>query len=154
MAARPPTKARARTAWDVGRSGDAPPEWISGNADLLAAYDQGLAAHEDAVAKAKAPAPEPAPFETIPTRSEEDRAPGRDRQPSAPSEPPSPLPSGGTPAWLSRPVGGGDGTGLLLGVVAYAVLLNFIRKGPQGVKDWANAKFLNKTTITDQGGSW
>lgn len=37
-----------------------------------------------------------------------------------------------------------DGTGFALGLVLYALGLNYIRYGPPGVRGWLAAKFLNK----------
>ena len=153
MSTRPPTKARRQTAWDVGRSGDKPPEWIAGNADLLAAYDDGLAAHDDAVEQAapKQPAPKPAAAAPV-----SEPAPGPAAapatSPSSTTPLPAPPPRPEWRGWAARPIGRGDGSGLLFGLVAYAVFLNFLRDGPQGVNDWCSAKFLNKTKV--KTGSW
>lgn len=77
--------------------------------------------------------------------------------PSAPATPAPTAPNGqprapglpaSAPSWLSKPIHGGDGTGLLLGFVAYAVALVFLRGGTAGVRAWAAAKFLNRTTGT------
>lgn len=37
-----------------------------------------------------------------------------------------------------------DGAGLLLGVFAWALILNFVRGGPAQARGWLAAKFLNK----------
>lgn len=37
-----------------------------------------------------------------------------------------------------------DGAGVLLGFVAYALLVNWLRHGPAGTKGWLAAKFLNR----------
>lgn len=57
------------------------------------------------------------------------------------------------PANLARgrsPVPGGnvaeEGAGFLLGLFAYALLVNFLRAGPAGVRAWLAAKFINKTS--------
>ncbi len=46
-----------------------------------------------------------------------------------------------------------DGTGFALGMVLYALGLNYLRYGPAGVKGWLSAKFFNKpdTTLTSKG---
>ena len=36
------------------------------------------------------------------------------------------------------------GGGLLLGAIAYVLVLSYIRGGPDGVKAWLRAKFLNQ----------
>lgn len=164
MAPRPPTKARQKTAYDVGRTGATPPpEWIGGNADLLAAYDQGLAASED-----PAGAPAPAAGGTSRTAS---APPAAARVASASTTPATPASSSTPtqdasrssssrpdfPAWSTRKPPGlaGDGTGLLLGLVAYSVGLCFLRDGKAGVHAWFAAKFLNKVTASpSKGGSW
>lgn len=47
-----------------------------------------------------------------------------------------------------RVVAGGtpieEGAGVLLGIVLYALLLNFVRYGPDGVRGWLAAKFINQ----------
>jgi hypothetical protein len=48
----------------------------------------------------------------------------------------------------SYSLGGGavqTGSGIVLGVVSYAILLNWIRGGPSQVKAWLLAKLINKT---------
>lgn len=37
-----------------------------------------------------------------------------------------------------------DGSGFLFGLLVYVLGLNFVRHGPEGVKGWLGAKFLNK----------
>lgn len=37
-----------------------------------------------------------------------------------------------------------EGAGVLLGLVLYALLLSYVRYGPDGVRGWVAAKFLNK----------
>ncbi|MFE7413139.1 hypothetical protein [Streptomyces laurentii] len=65
--------------------------------------------------------------------------------PAAGQEPPAPaeLP---IPEALKRGNGGAmdTGAGIVLGVVGYALLVNFLRGGPSQVKTWLAAKFVNK----------
>ncbi|MGI8685123.1 MAG: hypothetical protein ACR2MO_08575 [Acidimicrobiales bacterium] len=42
--------------------------------------------------------------------------------------------------------GTSDGAGFLLGLIVYAVFLNYVRAGPAGATAWIKAKFLNQTT--------
>lgn len=37
-----------------------------------------------------------------------------------------------------------DGSGFLFGLLLYVLALNYVRHGPEGVKGWLGAKFLNK----------
>ena len=41
-------------------------------------------------------------------------------------------------------LGSGDLGGFLAGLLAYALVLNYLRGGPEGVKGWVGAKFLNR----------
>jgi hypothetical protein len=41
----------------------------------------------------------------------------------------------------------GEGAGLILGVVGYALVLNYLAHGWPGVTGWISAKFLNKVTL-------
>jgi len=43
------------------------------------------------------------------------------------------------------------GAGLILGAIAYALVLSFVDYGPSGPKLWFKAKFLNQTTGTAAG---
>lgn len=38
----------------------------------------------------------------------------------------------------------GDASGFVLGVLAWVLVLQYLRDGPKGVRDWLRAKFLNK----------
>jgi hypothetical protein len=40
-----------------------------------------------------------------------------------------------------------DGAGLLLGALAYCLVINYVRYGWAGVTGWASAKFTNKVTL-------
>lgn len=42
-----------------------------------------------------------------------------------------------------------DGAGFVLGLIAYALLANFLRGGKPAVRDWFAAKFLNETRSSD-----
>jgi len=39
-----------------------------------------------------------------------------------------------------------DGAGFVLGLLAWVLTMQYIRGGPDGVKAWLRAKFLNQTT--------
>jgi hypothetical protein len=91
-------------------------------------------------------------------------APGQARTKRDPSDLPvnssaDPRPAPATPApaatqprsapprsMPSPDIGSGGVAGFALGLVATAVLINFMRGGPDQVKRWAKAKFLNVTT--------
>jgi hypothetical protein len=61
------------------------------------------------------------------------------------------------PSLPSLPSGGGGpvqtGSGIILGVVGYAILLNWIRGGPSQVKGWILAKLINKPYDARKAGS-
>lgn len=65
----------------------------------------------------------------------------------SPTSPPAPEPDS-PPAPASPPVfsspGDGNLSGFALGLIATAVLINFMRGGPTQVKAWVGAKFANK----------
>ncbi|MFL6144534.1 MAG: hypothetical protein ACJ72N_22060 [Labedaea sp.] len=83
---------------------------------------------------------------------ENKRKPGRDRDRPAGGR--GGVKVGGKQARLTnlargRPVVAGgspaeEGAGVLLGLLAYALLLAYIRYGPDGVRGWLAAKFLNR----------
>lgn len=63
--------------------------------------------------------------------------------PASPSAPPAArrsMPSAPKVVRRSADAGGG----LLLGAIAYVLVLSYIRGGPDGVKAWLRAKFLNQ----------
>jgi len=89
----------------------------------------------------------------------EDREPAVADEPIAAGEPrPQPAPArtnaqpgpgagaaGGAPAYSFEI--GNQGASFLLGLVGYALVLNYLRYGWPGVTGWLSAKFLNKVTI-------
>jgi hypothetical protein len=93
------------------------------------------AGYDAATSKAAAPAkasPAPAPSEPAA------------EPPTAAAEPEPAVRS--TPTGRSAPVSvGGDTAGFALGLVATAILINFMRGGPDQVRAWGRAKFLNQT---------
>ena len=138
-----PAKARTSTAWERGRAGQPPPPrgTLHDTYDL-AAYDQGRAERD-------AQQPPPPPLTRAPaTPAKAPQAPPwptKQNSLTPVSSAPTPAaPATSGPSWLSKPIGGGDGTGLLMSFLAYALALNFIREGPAGVRAWFAAKFLNK----------
>lgn len=135
-------------AFNIGAAGDNAPDWVLADPALLAAFDQGQADG------AQGPAFHP-PV---------DRAPAKPR----PTPKPSPASSSGAPATgqrtaagssgllgisagdasgankAKRAIGTGDGSGVLLGVLAYPLLLALAKGGPAEVLAWLKAKFLNR----------
>jgi hypothetical protein len=99
------------------------------DSDERAAYESGLeeADHHDQLAAGH---PEPG------------------RTPTPPAPDPTPKPSPGPGGGISAPgqvtTMAHQGAGALLGLVVYAVVINYLRSGTAGVKLWFDAKFLNK----------
>lgn len=131
--ARPGT-ARLQASYDIGRRGDQPPEWVAREGQLLDAYDEGLADADRAEHGGEAISP--------PRQRPSARPPQNDQAPAA-ADPASTVRPSGVPL-------GGDDTqnaaGFLMGLLAYAVAVNFIRGGRAQVRGWLAAKFLNRTT--------
>ncbi|MDB4872793.1 MAG: hypothetical protein JWP34_4561 [Massilia sp.] len=120
------------------------------------------AAKPKAKAKAKPKAPEGQLDSVIEGQGKPVKAPaakgGADEQPAAAQEVPAEdedeegeeeeQPASRPGPSFSLPSGGGavqTGGGIVLGIVGYAVLLNWIRGGPSQVKAWLLAKLINKT---------
>lgn len=102
------------------------------NDDMLAEiYEQGQA---DARAEAR---------RNHPSR------PARGRKTSG-SKAPSPI-APLREANAAAPRRANDGAGLVMGAVLYAVMLNYLRGGPDGVRAWFGAKFLNKPAASGYG---
>lgn len=105
--------------------------------DLRELYEQGRADAE--AERAPSPSSQPTTTELPPTTTE--------LPPSA--APPASTPAGNPPA--RRPqLGGGapqvvnEGAGFLLGLIGYALLINFLRGGRAQARGWIAAKFLNR----------
>ncbi len=58
---------------------------------------------------------------------------------------PAPSTSSARPTTVSKPVRLPSGGGFVLGVLAYAVVLNYLQGGPTQVRRWLAAKFVNRT---------
>jgi hypothetical protein len=98
----------------------------------LSGYDEGYE-----------PEPEPEPVENADPVDED--------EPADPDED-EPEPAEQQPARRTGNRGGGgasvvsSGAGVILGAIAYAGALNFIRGGPSGFWAWVKSKLINKTT--------
>jgi hypothetical protein len=166
--------ARLQTAYDLGRDENANPEHIEaaigGDPDLQAAYDRGHTDRMDATggvmgtetddaggtpnrpgtATKRRAATKPAAATT------KDRA--RFSHPlhwgtgAAARHVPKRRTSIGRPT-LSLPsrLSASDGSGFMLGVLLYVVVLNYLRYGWPGVQQWGYAKFFNKTGVVVVG---
>lgn len=152
-----PATARARVAYDTGRRGEPAPDFIASDPDLLDAYDEGLADNDRAENGEQAVSP-PRNRQAMPkTRKGNLRLvdSGTVGQPDAP--PGSPTAAAKSPAGVSPSMpklhlpgsssAGTDGSGFLLGMFAYIMVINYIRGGLPQVKAWWFAKFVNKVTL-------
>lgn len=56
------------------------------------------------------------------------------------------ITAGARTAATPAPTGGlvNDGAGVILGAVAWALILNWLRYGTRGARGWISAKFINK----------
>ncbi len=165
-----PAQAKLATAYDLGRRGEPPPEFVQVDDDLLDAYHRGV----DDLDQAGGEKPTP----TKPTGSRPHRAAGRPpgngaaggSRPSSPRARPaasgksSGRPSTGKASTSSRArrvaqaadtitpqvsaprpsLNPSDGAGFALGLVLYALTLSYLREGPAGPKRWLAAKFVNR----------
>lgn len=160
--ARSTKSASASVAYDLGRRGEPMPTWVSDDPKLVQAYERGV----DDLDGAGGEQPK-TPRTTARRAPGGPRSAGRPhsttRSPRRPAEPAPAAPAtpgrpvvgragevGGTQAPVSMSVPrptlrlGGDGTGLALGLVLYALGINYIRHGWPGVTGWLRAKFLNR----------
>lgn len=142
--------ARHRTAYDVGRRGEAVPDWVT-DADTLAAYDRGLQAYTAAGDTPPAPAGRRSSTATATRTAAAPAAPAAPALPpsNAPAPPAAPSPAAGGRGLPSITLttgsrAGDDAAGLLAGLVVYALVLSYIRQGPAGPAAWIKAKFVNR----------
>ena len=117
-----------RIAYAHGRAGRNAPEWAT-----TGEHAQSYAAGKQWTAQQTA-----SPVPVGPS-------PGPPAPPRAPSTPT--LTRGPGPGRSIVPTGAGP---VLLGVLSYAVGINYLRAGTPGVRAWLSAKFLNRTP-TDPG---
>lgn len=87
--------------------------------------------------------PEPAP-RPEPAAAPPDRAEGRGRIRRAAGTTARPERLASTPFRPGGRLTVNDASGFLLGVFVWVLVLQFLRDGPQGVRDWLRAKFLNR----------
>lgn len=96
----------------------------------------------------------PSDAEVMRQADEAQRPPEAAQQPEPPRDgrrPPASRPPSGP---RTRTGGGGSsftmtdqGAGFILGMVAYALFINYLRYGWSGVTGWLSAKFLNQVTL-------
>jgi hypothetical protein len=79
----------------------------------------------------------------------DDRAPSdaAGARPKSPSSSSSSSSAGGGAGPFSSLSVTEDGAGFLVGALAYALILNYLRYGWPGVTGWLSAKFINKVTL-------
>jgi len=80
--------------------------------------------------------PSPAPATTTPAPSTT----------TEPADPPARRIDAPATGRALPPPGAGDLSGFVLGLLGTALLVNFMRGGPAGVRAWFSAKFLNNVT--------
>lgn len=107
-------------AYNAGQAGGAIPADLKGDPDAHQFHSWG---GEDAGHPAAPPA-EPSPPSTS------------DNKPSPPAA------RNTSSSKASGPIA--EGSGFLLGLIAYAMAINFLRGGPNQLKGWLGAKFLNR----------
>jgi hypothetical protein len=133
----PPTKARPRVAYDLGRRGEPLPDDWHDDAELAGSYESGVDDRDAELAGAARRHGPPATPRSAAAPS------GGGGEP--PRRPPSGLadPADGVP-WSRHPLSRGGGGGLFLGVLAYCLGRAFLHEGPYGLWRWYSAKFTNK----------
>lgn len=137
-------------AFNLGAAGENAPDWVLSDPSLLAAFDQGQAdgdAHPFHAPVDRAPA-KSRPTKTSPGPT---GAPATGQRTAAGSSPKSSGLLGLSAGQVSgankarSAIGSGDGSGVLLAVLAYPMLLALAKGGPAEVVVWLKAKFLNRT---------
>lgn len=107
---------------------------------LAAAYEHGRSDHHARTPGTNRPAG-PAEASAYDAGLADAKAEGR--QPAQPG--PVPVPGPTPPAGPGRAHSTADsGAGILLGMVGYVIVVNFLRGGFPAVKGWFGAKFVNK----------
>lgn len=162
MASRRPTgtgSARRQTAYDAGRRGEPMPGWALDDQTLIGAWEDGAADREESdLADHDADPPPAAEPESEPPGSPDTGATDKGSAASKPKRTAKPKGLGGrlrgeankrVDAAGDRLVAGAggaveQGAGFLLGVIAYALALNYLRGGPDAARGWLAAKFLNR----------
>ena len=164
MAAPAPTKARLRTAYDLGaehaRNDEpgGPPDYIAHDDELMEAWDQGFSDAVDEMDGGRGgdePRTHTPPSSSPSTKPR--KAAGGSRRPPAKSKRRNgkfshPLHWGtgaqghvvGKPTLSPRGLSMSDGTGFMFGLLLYTLGLSYLKHGPRGVTGWLSAKFLNR----------
>jgi|SRR5881394_1780969 len=147
MAPRRPTSRGARldVAYQTGRRGEDEPSWMAEDDELHDAFAEGRREHDNdeteerrrrAQERRAHPRARTRPRAGEPPRDDEEH-PADDVVPVLADERP---PAREFDRSLFQP---GDGGGLLLGALLYALGVAYLNEGAYGVKRWASAKFLN-----------
>lgn len=143
-AGRAASTARPAAATNTPPAGGSSRRGTSAYAPDSAAARAGLAEPPAAPASSTKPASSK-PASTKPAASTSTEKP-TEKPAQDPLTDPAPASSSSLPTMpaVSVPSIPGNGAGFLLGLVGYALLVNFMRGGLPQVKGWIGAKFLNK----------
>jgi hypothetical protein len=147
-------ESQARRAHRAGAAGRELPEPLrqaaDDNPEIVDAYDHGRAGGTWDQYVRREPPDQSEPPKPAPASSAEPAGPEPEPEPAPASPPPAPAASG-------RVRGGTDAgdvlAGVVLGAIAYALLLALVNYGPSGPVDWLKAKFLNQPVTSVGSGS-
>lgn len=119
----------------------------------VARAEQRAREQQSAAARASKPEPAPQPAESEePDEAEETGDTEEEETGGSPRLPRLPPPSPGSArAKVHSAAQAADG--LLIGLIAYAIAINYLRGGWSGVQDWGRAKFFNNPTQGQESGS-
>jgi hypothetical protein len=139
----PPSKARPRVAYDLGRAGKTLPDDWHDDDEMAGAYELGVDDRDAAEAGSKRRHGPPAQRRAAESHTAEPTPPGDGKPASRRERDRADVASAAVP-WSAHPLSKGDGGGLFLGIIGYCVGRAFLTEGPHGIWRWYAAKFTNK----------
>lgn len=160
----PPSKARPRVAYDLGRRGETLPDDMHDDPEMAGAYEMGVDDRDAASAGSPRRHGPPKPRRSAENDADDpsdtglsdeaDRhsakyAGSRSRRGQLFAGPTDAA--GGVNLSSKKFMGSSTGGGLFLGVIGYCLGRAFLTEGPHGMWRWITAKFANK--ITPRAGS-
>lgn len=140
----PPSKARPRVAYDLGRRGESLPDDWHDDPELAGAYELGVDDRDASLAGSKRRHGPPEQRRSAESDDTGSTKTGKGERKSRRERARQDVHDSAVP-FSSHPLTrGSTGGGLVLGVGFYAMGRVFLTEGPHGIWRWYSAKFMNK----------
>lgn len=139
----PPSKARPRVAYDLGRRGKSLPDDWHDDDEMAGAYEMGVDDRDAAEAGSNRRHGPPDQRRSPESHHDEPKPRGEDERTSRRDRDRDDVDSRAL-SWSAHPLSKGDGGGLFLGIIGYCIGRAFLAEGPHGIWRWYSAKFMNK----------